>query len=147
MTSRAEPATIGASGERPGATPLTWATLTVAVLAVSGSGPLMASIAVPALAIAFWRNGIAAAVLAPIATIRVLRGAQRPSRKTLAGCVLAGLLLSAHFACWVPSLTMTSVATATALVCAQPVWAALIDRASGRRHSRRFLVGVMGALF
>ncbi|HKT02419.1 MAG TPA: EamA family transporter, partial [Rugosimonospora sp.] len=39
--------------------------LTVAVLAIAVSGPLIAYAAAPALAIAFWRNACGAACLAP----------------------------------------------------------------------------------
>ncbi len=42
-----------------------------------------------------------------------------------------GLLLALHFAAWIPSLRFTSVASATALVATQPVWAALLARARG----------------
>lgn len=42
---------------------LTAAALTVAVPAVSSSAPLIAFAAAPVLAVAFWRNGLAAAAL------------------------------------------------------------------------------------
>ena len=42
----------------------------VAVLGVSASGPLMAATTAPALAIAFWRNAAALAVLAPVTLLR-----------------------------------------------------------------------------
>ena len=43
----------------------------------------------------------------------------------------SGLLLGAHFAAWVPSLRLTTVASSTALVATQPVWAALIAARRG----------------
>ncbi|MDR1999173.1 MAG: DMT family transporter, partial [Frankiaceae bacterium] len=46
---------------------------------------------------------------------------------------LAGLLLGAHFGAWVPSVTMTSVASATALVSTQAIFSALIARWRGAR--------------
>src|SRR5579884_1467052 len=55
-------------------------TIVVAIVAVSTSGPLMAATAAPALAIAFWRNAMAAGVLVPWALVtrrtelRTLRG-------------------------------------------------------------------------
>lgn len=103
----------------------------VGVVAVATSGPLMAATDAPALAIAFWRNALAVAVLLPVVAWRfraelvALDGRER--RLT----ALAGVLLALHFACWVPSVTLTSVATATALVATQPVWAALLDRLRG----------------
>ena len=44
---------------------------------------------------------------------------------------ISGLLLAAHFATWVPSLSFTSVASSVALVATQPVWAAIIARWRG----------------
>lgn len=107
--------------------------LVVAISAVSTSGPLIAATAAPALAIAFWRNTFASALVLPTALARgstrtELRGLDRRERSF---AVLAGVLLAAHFATWVPSVTLTSVAASTALVATQPVWAALLVRAGG----------------
>jgi drug/metabolite transporter (DMT)-like permease len=114
------------------------AALIIGVLAVSTSGPLAAYAAAPALAIAFWRNGLALTVLVPAATVRrrdELRGLLRTGRGRRDGlwCVLAGVALAGHFGAWIPSTKLTSVATATALVATQPVWAGLIAVAQGRR--------------
>lgn len=108
----------------------------VAIIAVSTSAPLIAYAAAPALAIAFWRNSLAAAVLTPIAVgprraeVRdVVNGSRRRDGMF---CVLAGLALAAHFATWMPSVQLTTVATATALVATQPVWQGLISAVMGR---------------
>lgn len=108
--------------------------LCVAVASVSFSGPLMAATVAPALAIAFWRNAIGAAV-SGLGVLRRPRQARalgaRGQRRPLAIAAAAGVLLAVHFGLWVPSLTMTSMASATALVCTQVVFAALIARAQG----------------
>lgn len=116
--------------------------LSVALVAVSTSGPLIAATAAPALAIAFWRNALASGVLLPVvlATCRdELRGLDRHERRLAA---LAGLLLALHFATWIPALGYTSVASATALVATQPVWAALLSGARGVPVSRPVWVGI-----
>ena len=118
------------------------AALAVAIAAVSTSAPLIAATAAPALAIAFWRNALAVAVLLPVASWRA-----RAELRSLTGrqwrlCVLAGLFLAGHFGTWVPSVLLTSVASATALVAIQPVWAAIIARAGGQQVSRRIWVGI-----
>jgi drug/metabolite transporter (DMT)-like permease len=120
-----------ASRQRP--VLLTGGSLAVAVLAVSSSAPLIAFAAAPALAVAFWRNGLAAAALTPITW--------GPRRRELLGvrpreilfCVLAGVALAAHFGTWMPSVQLGSVATSAALVATQPVWQGVIAAAQGRR--------------
>ena len=120
--------------------------MTIAVLAVSTSGPLMAAMAAPALAIAFWRNAMASALLVPTA-LGTRRGELRAlSRGEVRLAVVAGVLLAAHFATWVPSLTFTSVASATALVSTQPIWTALLARRHGERLSRASWVGILVAV-
>jgi drug/metabolite transporter (DMT)-like permease len=101
----------------------------IAVVAVSSSAPLITYAAAPALAIAFWRNGMAAGVLVPVALTRRRDELRRLGRYRMVVCALAGLALAVHFGTWVPSVKLTTAATATALVCTQPVWAALISLA------------------
>ncbi|BCJ53899.1 hypothetical protein Asp14428_53740 [Actinoplanes sp. NBRC 14428] len=118
--------------------------LVVAVVAVSSSAPLIAFAAAPALAVAFWRNGLAFVALTPISA-----GPRRAEVRTLASvdglyCVLAGVALAAHFATWMPSVQLGSVATATALVATQPVWQGLIAAASSRLQRVRAAAGVSG---
>jgi drug/metabolite transporter (DMT)-like permease len=118
----------------------------IALMAVSTSGPLMAATAAPALAIAFWRNALGGTVMLSVALVRArdeLRGLDRRERRL---GLLAGLFLALHFATWVPSLTYTSVASATALVASQPVWAALISRAQGFDVGRRMWTGIAVAV-
>jgi len=121
------------------------ALIAVGVLAVSTSGPLIAATAAPALAIAFWRTALGALATAPLLVTRVRELARLTGReRTL--IAVAGLLLAAHFATWVPSLDYTSVASSTALVCLQPVWAALIARARGEHVPPKAWAGMAAAL-
>ena len=120
--------------------------LVVALVAVSTSGPLIAATAVPALAIAFWRNAMASAVLVPVALLTAreeLRGLDRRERRL---ALLAGVLLALHFATWIPAVTLTTVASATALVATQPIWAALIARVRGERVRVPVWVGIAVAV-
>ncbi|MDQ7906779.1 DMT family transporter [Phytohabitans sp. ZYX-F-186] len=126
--------------------PLTLAAIGLAVVSVSSSAPLIAYAAAPALAIAFWRNFLAVGVLGPAALVRrraelrdmVTGGRRREARYS----VLAGLALAVHFATWMPSAQLTSVATATALVATQPVWQGLLALARGRRLRPVMWVGI-----
>ncbi|MDP9797950.1 drug/metabolite transporter (DMT)-like permease [Catenuloplanes nepalensis] len=108
----------------------------MAVVAITTSSPLIAFAAAPGLAIAFWRNALAVGVLTPVAIVRrraEIRALAGPYRRQLIFCVLSGVALAAHFGTWVPSIKLTSVAAATALVCTQPVWQGLIALGQGRR--------------
>jgi len=116
--------------------------LGVAVLAISASAPMIAAIAAPALAIAFWR-----CILGAGATGAWVAWRQRAELMSLSWqqwrlVIVAGLLLGAHFATWIPSLRFTSVASSTALVATQPVWAALMARAQGAHVPRQAWVGI-----
>lgn len=116
--------------------------LVVGVAAVSTSGPLIREAAAPALAIAAWRNLFAVPVLAVVVLVahrRAVRALDRPTARLVA---VAGALLAAHFATWVPSIELTTVASSVALVCTQPVWVVLVERARGRPVPRRTAVGV-----
>ncbi|MGY1624236.1 DMT family transporter [Geodermatophilus sp. SYSU D00965] len=107
--------------------------MAVAVVGISLSAPLTTLLSAPMLALAFWRNVGGAGVLLPVLLLRersVLAGL-RP--RDLGSSVVAGLFLAAHFAAWLPSLSMTTVAASTALVTTTPIWTALAARVSGVR--------------
>jgi len=115
----------------------------VGILGVSASGPLMAGASASAMAITFWRSALATAVIAPAALL-TRRGELRSlDRRTLTLTVAAGLLLTAHFATWVSSLKLTSVASATALVCLQAGFVVLFDRMRGNPATRAVVVGLV----
>ncbi len=121
--------------------------LVVAVPAVSTSGPLIAlTAAVPALAIAFWRNAMAGAVLLPWTLARRRSELKALDSRERRLALLAGLMLALHFGTWIPAVSYTSVASATALVATQPVWAAIISTLRGEHVERRVWVGIVVAL-
>ncbi|MDT0307685.1 EamA family transporter [Streptomyces sp. DSM 44917] len=122
-------ATAGSRARRDG--PL----LAVAVAGISLSGPLIAATAAPALAIAFWRNALGVAALAPAAALRPRLRAEAASvrGRALLLSLASGAALAAHFALWLPSLSLTSVASSVALVTTTPLWTAVLLRLTGRR--------------
>src|SRR3712207_2312341 len=109
--------------------------MAVAVVGVSLSAPLTTMLAAPMLALAFWRNLGGAAALLPVLLLRERPALAGLRPRDLTSSVVAGLFLAAHFAAWLPSLSMTTVAASTALVTTTPVWTALIARAGGVRLS------------
>lgn len=77
-----------------------------------------------ALAISFWRCFVGALVLAPFA----VRGLRRVTSGDMKVSVVAGLFLAVHFATWIKSLELTSVAAAVLLVSTSPVFVAAAAR-------------------
>ena len=118
----------------------------IGVLGVASSGPLIAATlgatTVSALAIAFWRNAIGAAVMASPTLIREPQQFGRISRREFRWCLLAAVALALHFACFITSLQLTSVAAATALVCLQSAWIAVFQLFRGTRHPWQVLAGL-----
>jgi drug/metabolite transporter (DMT)-like permease len=120
--------------------------LAVGVVAVSFSGPIAATTAAPALAVALWRNGLGALAVVPWALARrreELGRLVRDRSGALWRAVAAGLVLAVHFGLWIPSLRLTSVTAATALVTSSPLFTMLGDRLAGRRVPRAVVAGVL----
>ncbi|WUL62429.1 DMT family transporter [Streptomyces sp. NBC_00344] len=122
--------------------------LGVAVASVSLSAPLIAATAAPALAIAFWRNAMAAGVLTPVALLgRGHRTELRTmGRRAVLLAAAAGCLLALHFALWLPSLRMTSVASSTALCTTTPIWTTIVLWLRGRHVPRMVWAGSVVAI-
>jgi len=114
--------------------------LVVGVLGTSTAAPLIKAAAAPSLAIAFWRMAMASGVVVPFAAFRPAD--LRMGRRDLWLSVLAGVLLAGHFGCFIPAVSLTTVASAVALVAMQPAWAALILRVRGERMSGQAWLGV-----
>ncbi len=121
----------------------TFLLLAVGVVAVSLSGPLMAAMVVPPLAIAFWRNGFATAALAPGALVGRRAEIGALSGRRLHVVLLSGLALALHFGTWVTSLTLTSVASATAMVSLQIAWVVVWQLLRGERFNRGMTAGLV----
>jgi len=131
---------------RPRSDPASVAALAIAVTAVSASGPMIGYAAAPAVAIAFWRTALATVALTPLAFVRRRELVGLVTRREGGFTVLAGAALAAHFLTWVPSVKLTGIATAAALVATQPVWQGLIAAAQGRPLDRWTWVGIAVAV-
>jgi drug/metabolite transporter (DMT)-like permease len=124
------------------------ALIALGVAMVSTSAPLIraAGRGAPAMSIAMWRNALACLVIVPFALLTRREELRGLTRVDWLLCVGGGLVLAAHFATWVPSIGFTTIASATALVATQPVWAALIARFRGERVARRGWIGIVVAV-
>ncbi|MEU9370866.1 EamA family transporter [Streptomyces avermitilis] len=133
--------------------PLSMAAKAVTVVSVSATAPLTAAATASPLAMAFWRNCLGFAVLGPLLLLlrrrEVLRVARRERGllrreqwRPLAFGFLAATALALHFAAFMTSTRLTSVAMSTALVATQPGWQALIAPGQDVRASRRTWAGL-----
>ncbi|MFC4508586.1 MULTISPECIES: EamA family transporter [Streptomyces] len=133
--------------------PLSMAAMAIAVVSISATAPLTAAATASPLAMAFWRNCLGFATLGPFLLIlrrrevaRVARGERgllrREQWRPLVFGFLAATALALHFAAFMTSTQLTSVAMSTALVATQPVWQALIAAGQGVKASRRTWAGL-----
>ena len=116
--------------------------LGVAVVFISLSGPMIAATTAPVLAIAFWRCLIGSGITGVWVIARRWSSLGALTRREIRLTVIAGVFLGLHFATWIPSLTLTTIAASTALVATQPIWAALIARATGVQIYSRVWIGI-----
>ncbi|MGI8774007.1 MAG: DMT family transporter [Actinomycetota bacterium] len=103
----------------------TWALLILGTLAASISAILIryATEAHP-LAISFWRCSVGAAVLLPFAG----RGLRKLGPSVMKMPAWAGFFLAIHFATWITSIDMTSIAASVLLVSTAPIFIAIAAR-------------------
>jgi drug/metabolite transporter (DMT)-like permease len=99
--------------------------LATGVIAASGSAILIkyARDADP-LAISLWRCGAGALLLAPFAGRKLFTIGRKPAALS----ALAGAFLAIHFATWITSLHLTSVAASVLLVTTSPIFVAIASR-------------------
>jgi drug/metabolite transporter (DMT)-like permease len=99
-----------------------WTLLAAGMLVASSSAILVryAADAEP-LAMSFWRCAAGSLLLLPF-SLRDLRGVRR---REVIVCAISGLFLAIHFATWIASIGLTTIAAAVLLVSLTPVFVAL----------------------
>jgi drug/metabolite transporter (DMT)-like permease len=125
----------------------TFAVLVIAILAASWATPLVRLATAPANAIAAWRVTIATVLLAPLFLGAPRREfmALEPRRRWIAGA--AGAALALHFATWIASVHLTSVAASSVLVSMSPIVSAILSwRLLGEAPTPRQIAGIMLAI-
>lgn len=113
------------TSEGTGPTWVSWALLAVGVVSVAGSAILIryADGAEP-LAISFWRCAAGAVALAPFGG----RGFKALTGRGWLLPIVAGAFLAVHFATWITSLELTTVANSVLLVSTTPIFTAIAAR-------------------
>ena len=116
--------------------------LVLAIVAISTGAPFARwAHPAPAIAIAALRVAVASVVLFA-AGWREIAGLGRIARRDRPLVALSGLLLAIHFGSWIASLSFTSTAASVALVCTNPMFAALFGTLLGDRVAPRELAGM-----
>jgi drug/metabolite transporter (DMT)-like permease len=116
--------------------------LSLGVIGVGTSGPVIAASTMPVPSLIFWRNLGGAAMMLPFA-IRNREWQTSDERRAIALSSSAGVLLAMHFICFFFAMRLTSVAAGTALAALQPVFTALYIRFRGGIIPRRAWGGML----
>jgi drug/metabolite transporter (DMT)-like permease len=121
--------------------------LAAGVAAVSFAAIFIRYADAPALTIAFYRQAMAAAVVLPLVLTRRRAELRRMTRSQVAVAAGSGALLALHFATWIPSVKLTTVAASVVLVTSSPIFVALASRALfGDQVSGVTLGGILAGL-
>ena len=104
--------------------------LSLGVIGVGTSGPVIAASIMPVASLVFWRNLGGALMMAPFA-IRKAEWQTKEQRRAIVLSALAGFFLGIHFICFFLAMRFTSVATGTALTAMQPVFTAIYFKIRG----------------
>jgi drug/metabolite transporter (DMT)-like permease len=121
--------------------------LVIGVVAVGFAAIFIRFADAPSLSIAFYRNAIAAAILLPIALVRHPGEFRRLGRRQWAIAGLSGAFLALHFATWISSLALTTVAASVVLVTSAPIFTAAAETLFFGEHvGRRTVIGILLAL-
>jgi len=104
---------------------LPWIVLAIGVVSASVSAILIRYAQdASGLALSLWRCAAGAVLLAPFA----LPGLRRMEPRDFAIPAVAGVCLAAHFATWITSVNLTTIAASVLLVSTTPVFVALVER-------------------
>lgn len=119
------------------------------ILAVSTASILicMAQGEAPSLVIAAYRLGLETLILAPFGLKQSwleLRGLKRTQLRDL---IVAGVFLAFHFAAWITSLELTTIASSVVLVTTTPLWVAIFSPLIlGERSRKEVWIGLSLAI-
>jgi drug/metabolite transporter (DMT)-like permease len=121
--------------------------LTMGVVAVSFSAVFIREAHATGLVIAFYRNAFSAAAVLPLAFALRRDEWRRLTRAQVGIALLSGAILALHFAMWIPSVKLTSVAASVTLVTASPIFVAAGARVFfGEGVDRLTMVGIVVGL-
>lgn len=98
------------------------------IVAISTSAILIRLSDAPPVVIAFYRLAYATLLLLPLALWKARDELRALTRRDWIGLSLVGAVLAVHFASWITSLDLTSVAASVVLVTLHPVFVAFVSK-------------------
>lgn len=120
--------------------------LSIGVVGIGTSGPVIAASIMPVPSLIFWRNLGGALMMLPFALKRA-EWRTKDQQRAIAWSALAGFFLAMHFICFFLAMRYTSVATGTALTALQPIFAAIFFKVRGGVIPSRAWSGMLIAFF
>jgi drug/metabolite transporter (DMT)-like permease len=114
--------------------------MAIGIIGIGTSGPLIAMSTMPIWVLVFWRNIGGSILTAPFAI------KHHRDRTGIRWAVVAGVLLAMHFGAFFLAMRYTSVASGTAIVALQPIFAAIFVKISGQHIPSKAWLG-MGVAF
>jgi drug/metabolite transporter (DMT)-like permease len=104
-----------------------WSFVCCGITAISFASILIRLADAPSLAIATYRVGLASVMLVPYFSLKLPGSWPKLTPSTAGVTLLSGFFLALHFAFWIRSLQLTSVASSTTLVSTTPLFVALFS--------------------
>ena len=115
--------------------------MSLGVLGIGTSGPVIANSLMPVPTLIFWRNLGGAIIMSPFALAkREWQTAQQ--RSAIKISIFSGFLLALHFMGFFIAMRFTSVAAGTALTAVQPIFTAIYLRFKGGTIPKEFIPSV-----
>lgn len=129
--------------------PLAGLILTLGILAVSTAAIFIrfAQQEAPSLVIAAYRLGLASLILLPFSFQHARREVTALATSDRLRALLAGVFLAVHFAAWIISLELTSVASSVVLVTTTPLWVAIFSPLFLKERMRKEVWWGLGLAF
>jgi drug/metabolite transporter (DMT)-like permease len=119
--------------------------LSLVIIGIGTSGPVIALSSMPILALIFWRNLGGFLLVLPWA-FREINFKEKEIQKGLKFSFLSGIALALHFIGFFIAMRYTTVAVGTALTALQPIFAAYFVKRLGGNIPRRAWTGMSVAL-
>ncbi len=118
------------------------ALLSLGIIGIGSSGPIIAESTMPVPTLIFWRNLGGALTMLPFALLK-REWQTKAQREAVKLSTIAGVFLAFHFIGFFIAMRLTSVAAGTAITSLQPIFTALYLRFKGHEIPRQAWTGML----